>query len=253
MKQLHIVIFSLLFLFRAHAIEHRVGQFVRDEVGLFNREPEMLGELSKQLDQFYEKYHIPFYVVVQSSTSSSSEISDQANDKRAQYLGDGVDGYLLLYEIDSGLFALSNNATRIEQISEKWKAPAVPQYVESDLRTQWGNLIQSRIGLDAMMLSGDNFQPQKSCSQISMIWMEVVGKYRDAQPQSRSFLPMVAGMILLLVSGIILTFALRIRQNKQITIEHNRFYFPTLSLKIRLGAQYSGGNVISKHYDGKVH
>jgi hypothetical protein len=77
---------------------------LRDVADLYQRDPVMKAEINARLTTFSQRHGIPFYLITQNSISAMKPIQEQVADERLRLLGPEKKGFLLLYEVNTGLF-----------------------------------------------------------------------------------------------------------------------------------------------------
>jgi hypothetical protein len=212
--------------------------YLHDRANTFLRKPDLAEKLENQLRAF-NTTQSPLHVVTATSTSFSKDLLAYSNDMRVEFL-DGKDGFVLVYEIDSGRFNLSMRDFDEDVLRQDWRPSFVPQHAEVELREQWNQRIKAKV--ERMLLNNPEatFDPADSVSELTFALMETYGDFAQANPQpNNNFLD----IILVSVAMLILFFVAMIffkRINKKLSRVKLVYRFPSEPCHVALGAHYGG-------------
>jgi hypothetical protein len=215
--------------------------FLHDRAHAFLRNPELAAKLENQLRMF-NAAQLPLHVVTATSTSFSKDLVVYSNDLRLEFLQDR-DGFVLVYEVDSGRFNLSMRHFDEDVLKDNWKPSFVPQHLDMELRQQWSQRIKTKMDRITLINPLATYDPADSCSELAIALMETFGEFVQANPEpEKEFLPAI--LISFTMLGLFVFALILCRKINQKQTTKTVYTFPTASCKATLGAHH-GGNAIS--------
>lgn len=246
-----IIAFLMSFIHAGEITETPIQSAVIDDAGLFTHYPEEKKQLEQKILAYQEKYHLPLFVYIASSTKNTNSLDKKATLKRKQYLNDQLNGCLIFYEPDSALFALCINKMNIINDGETLTKLMIPTHDEGSLRNDWGKRILATMHTDDFNYQSRTFNPRVSCPRLVDAWCHVSGEYFDKklkgdQGKSKD-MSYLKNMLKILGVGLVLAltiFLFRWKRQEKNSTTNGRYYFPIIPAKLRLGARYSGGKSV---------
>jgi hypothetical protein len=232
------------------------GPYVRDVAGLYQRNPEEKAEIETRLVAFSQRHGLPFYLLTQNSVSAMKPIQEQVAEERLRLLGPNRKGFLLLYEMDTGLFSLS---TRPHQITtQSIHLDAWPP-IQNDIVTQarWKELLQQNIPLADLYETGPNFDPTVACKTLTFSWAQT---WDETNPEGakktdewnklsqKSLLQWIGWIAGILLPCFLLFLGMNRWNRSRHHLDNQTFEFPPPNTKPRLGALHAGGSGVSRQF-----
>lgn len=224
--------------------------FLRDESELYARDPALKQKFEQVLQAFYEQHQLPFYVITKTSVSYHSTVREEAARLRREIFTPEQEGFLLLYESDSGMFTLSSRPTISETHPEKWMPSKVPQHLDISLFDEWKHQIEATIDLEVVNGQSEKFDPQQACRTIAEAWIATISRYVEANQESTTLRwqpwAIVAGLMLV---GFVSMHVIGKNANRKRISDNLSYEFPCPKVNIRLGAMNSGGGkLVSREF-----
>lgn len=230
--------------------------FVRDVAGLYQRNPEKKAEIESHLAAFSQRHGIPYYLLTQNSVSAMKPIQEQVADERLSLLGPEKKGFLLLYEVDTGLFSLSTRPHKTE--TQTAQMDALPP-MQNDIVThsRWKELLEKSIPLDDLYETGLNFDPQIACKAVTYTWAQTwdeINPNGAHQPDSwnhrarQSLLTWIMWIAIILLPCFLLFLAMNCWNRSRHQIDNQSYEFPPPNAKPRLGALHAGSSGVSRNF-----
>ncbi len=226
--------FLLVGMFPSKSMDVELAQdnfyFLHDEAKAFYRDPKKAAKLEQMLRSFQQKHGCPLHIITTSSTSYGNNLMLFSNDKRKTLLQNNQ-GFVLIYEVDSGSFNLSIRPIDEDSSREDWTPSLVPQHYDRELQQTWEKRIKTNS--DRKQLQGEvkGYDPMDSCYELSTALMDTYGEFaanttlKDTSIISESGMKLtIAAMILL--AGFLSAILHQRRVNSKLAEEKFVFHFP---------------------------
>ena len=208
---------------------------VRDNAGLFTRDPDRLRGISDRLRLLDERHGFHVYVVIESAVMGSSVIDLAARLQQA-WLPDG-DGFVIVFESDTRSFGLGRNY-EVSDADDAKSRTDVPSFYAADA------LERIRSQLDPKL------EPADLIDQLTLLLSADVGGYLDRrhapEPGGQTLRLVLVAVGVLSALGLVGLGIARLAQQAEKRRKRS-FRFPPASGEQRLGAPF-GAKVSSRRF-----
>lgn len=230
--------------------------FLLDAAGFYQRDPAIKAEINARLATFSQHHELPFYLLTQNSVSAMKPIQEQVADERLRLLGPEKKGFLLIYEVDTGLFALSTRPHKIE--TQSTQMDILPP-MQNDIVThsRWKALIKKSMLLPDLYQTGKNFDPTNACKVVTFAWAQTWDELNPdgaIQPDSwnqrtrQSLLSWLGIIAAILLPSFLLFLGVNRWNRSRHHLDNQSYEFPPPNAKPRLGALHAGGSGVSRQF-----
>jgi hypothetical protein len=243
-----LVAWSMASLLPCHALEvpgesgllpARPESHVRDNAGLFTRDPEGLSKISERLQHLAAKHRYHVYVVIESALMGEPPVELAAR-LQAEWLPDN-DGFVVVYQSDERKFGVAP-PDNFRMLDENLKVSRIPPYAMVEIFERVGNKLGS-----PEKIRSDTFLDQFTTLLVAECdaFFEQIPK--ETLQSSAPVLLLWCAAAIAVVGGAgwwIVRNLGKVDQRKSRT-----FYFPEREDSQRLGAPF-GAKVISRRFSG---
>lgn len=214
--------------------------FLHDEAKAFHRDAKKAAKLEQMLRSFEQKHRCPLHIITTSSTSYGNNLMLFSNDKRKTLLQNNQ-GFVLIYEVDSGSFNLSIRPIDEDSSRQDWTPSLVPQHYDRELQQTWEKRIKTNS--DRKQLQGEvkGYDPMDSCYELSVAFMDTYGEFAVNTTLKESTLISESGMKLaiaglILFAGFLSAIVYQRRANSKLAEEKFVFHFPVMPSSTLFGS-----------------
>lgn len=205
---------------------------VLDVGELFGRHPERRKEISRRLVQLEVDHDLPVYLVIYSGLIDS-DVSRRARLFYEKWIGSGRDGVVMVYDTDTleREIVCPNPAFKLME-GEAEEPPRLEDF----------QMIPIRAELDASLNGLDNrIEHVDRASEILAARLDALMRADPSGLADRSLLKFVIAVLAFGILALLLGVFAHRRMQAAEGRARERFYFPDVTVGVRLGAPFCGG------------